>query len=1624
MAEAPKFVYPPVHGIGKSTQRVAPLSKDAEYPEWSRQIRAALGLVEVLRNGTGFTYKRLLETDIWDEVVLSFCETYPQWQEDWTLEAPSADMELEAGERVAIFATHEKIVSHETEVLKRVDEALYDNISIHVKHDVLMTLSDQFGPVCGDNATSGYRLWTALKTRFNPASFSRYLARLTEFQAMEQAETETPTEWHGRLTKKAAQVNSAGGDAHFLGPDMISAAYHRGIRLDLKHTDSIIFKMHLGEPLSVQVSELEDSCRSIGIPLVASSVNYAGHRDRPMKPLRRPDYAPPKGRRGRPNDRAKPKGRCFNCDRPGHFKRDCPDLPRPPVGGKHSTVNGSSTRHAATFHISVCEGEGGQSEATETHCDMPGLGETDGEEDLDDSEGEEGGGENPHTLYSASTHVSPLFLSAGADRVIHDGGCAKHIIRSEEFIVPGSKRTVPTIRFTLGDGSPGLTSNTAVKMRLPVPCPKTKQAWINVPGEAYFVPKACVNLVSGPQLDRHGTEERTLSGEKLILNKKKEAVLKFILSPENLYELENSSPPMEATCLVTKPKPSGAAPPATWHNRLGHRSVDHVATVKSLTQGLNICSGAATSTHSCPACQIAKGTRPPKRGPSSSEPPAGPGVAIGVDLDCYPMKAIGGFSYALVIVDHHSTKAKSFYLKNKTAPAILKALDEYFEREKNQHGRPISVIRCDEGGEFDNSAMEGWCKKRGILLEPTPPGAFAHFGTKVEPAIRAIQESANAMMVHAGRKKCWWAVAHEHATLIYNLGPSSNHGLLTRREAHGHPTPDVSPLRTLFCLGWRTVSQRPNKLAPKRERVMYIGNDEGLTSFKVRSTQTGRVTMSIDFHAEEETFARTPGTHKLTDDLDQLDREPLVPTAGGPHWTGIPDGALRPRGVTQLTEVPTRAVTRQLAAEVQGAASAKAPAAADGGHLGEDQVPGSPQPAAVVTPAPIIAHEDELSESDSSSDNETSSDDTSEAEGSEADDSHMAPESVQDGLAARTLISQLGIRRSGRTPGRAVLFSGVKGDMVRGPFGEPEPYNTFVDMALSSSNILAVIQDYDLPLTLDEAFRTPEKALWAGAAHDQYDALIQHDVLAPEIVLSDQKTIKTKLVLKRKTDENGNPTRHHVRLAAKGFMQRPGVNFFETFSPVASLETVKIHLGLSCKRGQRPQHFDVSSAFFLGLNIADENVFIEAPENYAGYLGSGPHNTDPEVQRKKAAMYKRYEALCAKLKPGEKLVFRALKGVPGLKQANRKWFLAVDGVMARLGFKRLKTDPCLYQKGTGEDQTLALVFVDDFICSGPETDWLLEELRRIWPVRSEPLNWFLGVKFDFADDNRSVVMTQEAYAKDIISRFYAHDCNPAAIPMATNLRLKAAETEHEIKHCPLDVFCGSVLYLARMTRPDILHAVTQLCRFVAKPTAAHWAASKQLLRYLSGTLGKGIRFDADSSLNSLYGFTDAEFASIDLEKRRSFAGQAIFFCGGPIQVRAGSEDRTAGSTAVAEYYSMARGGEYLLFARHLLEEVGYELGGPSTMYVDNQTAIAIGNRECKAKYTKHVEIKYHLIQDMIERGEIKLKYCPTALMVADILTKPLAKPAYLKLDKILRGDATALIEMAHEVGKEDLFVAN
>ena len=596
---------------------------------------------------------------------------------------------------------------------------------------------------------------------------------------------------------------------------------------------------------------------------------------------------------------------------------------------------------------------------------------------------------------------------------------------------------------------------------------------------------------------------------------------------------------------------------------------------------------------------------------------------------------------------------------------------------------------------------------------------------------------------------------------------------------------------------------------------------------------------------------------------------------------------------------------------------------------------------------------------------------------------------------------------------------------VFGPI--PDPYISFVHLARHDEAILSIIEEKPLPRTLAEAFAapSPENRKWAGAAMEAYESFLKQGVGRLVVINKDEKCITTKLVFKIKKNANGESIRYHVRPTARGCQQTPGVNVYDTYSPVANFGAIMLYLGICCKLGYRSYHLDVSSAFYFGESIEKDNLFIELPEKFIEFLRVRDPTAGKDVQEMKDKMLSKFNVLSAKLGKDQRIVLHLIKGMPGSKQANRAWSNAVDSRVRSLGFKRTKTEGCLYLRRATTGLTVAVVFVDDFQVAGPDAKWLHDQLNSgdtPWPVRGEPLSHFLGIKFEFAEDARSVRLTQGAFTRTVIEKFGSPGMKPLSIPMKADLRLVPAQSEDEIVDFPMDAFCGSLLWLGRMTRPDILHPVTQLCRFVAKPTAAHVEAGHQLLRYLVGTIDQGISFDADSPMPDLFCFSDAEFASIDLEQRRSCAGHVVYYCGGPVIVRSGSESRTAGSTAVAEYYSLARCGESILFARHLLEEIGFGEDGASIIYVDNQTAMSIGNRDCKTKHTKHVEVKYHMIQDMVERNEVRLIYCPTSLMVADILTKPLAKPTFLMLSKILRGDIPELLLRARDGGKLELFL--
>jgi hypothetical protein len=214
---------------------------------------------------------------------------------------------------------------------------------------------------------------------------------------------------------------------------------------------------------------------------------------------------------------------------------------------------------------------------------------------------------------------------------------------------------------------------------------------------------------------------------------------------------------------------------------------------------------------------------------------------------------------------------------------------------------------------------------------------------------------------------------------------------------------------------------------------------------------------------------------------------------------------------------------------------------------------------------------------------------------------------------------------------------------------------------------------------------------------------------------------------------------------------------------------------------------------------------------------------------------------------------------------------------------------------------------------------------------------------------------------------------------------------------------GSLQYFALSTRPDIAVATRRVSHFLSNPGEKHWKLVKRILRYLKGTINNGIIFKTKSELNknghykneiTLRSYADADFAT-DIETRKSNTGYINFIAGSCISWRAKRQKCIATSTAEAEYIAVYEVAKEIVWLRLLLKELGFEQKGPTLINEDNTATIAISEKEYNHARTKHIDIKYHYVKDLVKKEIIKLTWVKTTEQIADIFTKPLDKIKFL-----------------------------
>jgi hypothetical protein len=304
----------------------------------------------------------------------------------------------------------------------------------------------------------------------------------------------------------------------------------------------------------------------------------------------------------------------------------------------------------------------------------------------------------------------------------------------------------------------------------------------------------------------------------------------------------------------------------------------------------------------------------------------------------------------------------------------------------------------------------------------------------------------------------------------------------------------------------------------------------------------------------------------------------------------------------------------------------------------------------------------------------------------------------------------------------------------------------------------------------------------------------------------------------------------------------------------------------------------------------------------------------------------------------------------------------------------------------------------------------------------------------------TVTISQELFVDDLLEKARMSHARPSytpASPAVVLTRAACASTDSEKEEMSKAPYCeyrslvGSVMYLNAATRPDTAFAVAQLTTAMDNPGKAHWNELMVLLRYLKGTKTKGIVYRRDPKLpgrerpmnvgemeegrrehvvrmeeslgSQAIGFADSDYARND-QDRRSVSGYIVYVNGGPVAWKCKAQKHVALSTMEAEIDAATELSKEAVFTRALLEEMGVSQIRPMPIYSDNQAALSVIDNGVIPSKAKHMAVRYLFVSDKVQERVVRMFYCPTSWMPADILTKPLASTLIARHVPFVLGD--------------------
>lgn len=435
-------------------------------------------------------------------------------------------------------------------------------------------------------------------------------------------------------------------------------------------------------------------------------------------------------------------------------------------------------------------------------------------------------------------------------------------------------------------------------------------------------------------------------------------------------------------------------------------------------------------------------------------------------------------------------------------------------------------------------------------------------------------------------------------------------------------------------------------------------------------------------------------------------------------------------------------------------------------------------------------------------------------------------------------------------------------------------------------------------------------------------------------------------VMTVKHNPDGSISRYKARTVAKGFTQRPGFDYNETYAPTFRQASLRLIAAMAAQHDLHMHSVDVTAAFTNG--DLDETIYMHQPEGFH----DGPSGS-----------------VCA-----------LDKAIYGLKQAARQWNLKLHAAMLSMGFTRLKSDSSIYLFVRDKVRIIMPVYVDDITFVSADKLAIaraVEELFTHFQLRDlGPTSYLLGIEIERNWANRTVSLCQHRYIVDKLALFGMADCRPVKTPMVPGTRLEKASAE-DAATVDKELYMrsvGALMYLATSTRPDIAYTVGCLARFSSNPGSAHVAAFTHLFRYLQGTKDLKLVYCGNVDEGEPFKtYTDADHGG-EPDGGKSTDGYLVRMGGGAVSWRSKLQPVVTLSTTEAEYVAAVEAGKEIKWMRSILAEFGYPCSSASTLLIDSQSALQVAKNPDHHGRMKHLDLRYYWLRDEVD------SMCPQARM--------------------------------------------